>query len=141
MATDDAHQAAEAVEFRQKLDAMVAVTNDTKKKYDTACVRVLAATAVLASRAAPSDDDYEAAVIANIHVQAIDIQNIRSHVSVTLYLFSTHYARWRDNVLLTLMRYSLSYHVLLDTTSAGVPACDQMDSVVKLGIWGTISPD
>jgi hypothetical protein len=99
MATDDARQAAEAVEFRQKLDAMVAAATDTKK-YDVARARVLSTTALLeeeeerttvvlaeephavvalieppaptlplapAGRAAPSDDDYEATVIANIH--------------------------------------------------------------------------
>jgi hypothetical protein len=69
------------------------------------------------------------------------VQNVRSFVSVSLYLSSTHYARWRDNVLLTLGCYSLSDHVLLDTTYVGVPAWDRMDSVVKSWIWGTISPD
>jgi hypothetical protein len=44
MAKDDARQAADAIEFRQKLDVMVAVTADTKKKYDAARARVLAAT-------------------------------------------------------------------------------------------------
>jgi hypothetical protein len=38
MAIDDAHQDAEAAEFRQKLDAMVATIADVKKKYDTARV-------------------------------------------------------------------------------------------------------
>jgi hypothetical protein len=69
------------------------------------------------------------------------VQNVRSFISVSLYLSSTHYARWRDNVLLTLGCYSLSDHVLLDTTYVGVPAWDRMDSVVKSWIWGTISPD
>jgi hypothetical protein len=31
--------------------------------------------------------------------------------------------------------------VLLDTTYVGVLAWDRMDSIVKLWIWGTISPD
>jgi hypothetical protein len=87
------------------------------------------------------DDDYEATVIANIHVQAVSIQNICSLVSVTLDLSSTHYAWWRDNVLLTLGCYSLSDHVLLNTTYVGVPAWDRMDSVVKSWIWVTISLD
>jgi hypothetical protein len=91
--------------------------------------------------ATPSDDDYEVAVIANIHVQAADVQNIRSLISVTLDLSSAHYARWHDNVLLTLGRYSLSNHVLLYTTSVGVPAWDRMDNIIKSWIWGTISPD
>jgi hypothetical protein len=33
-----------------------------------------------AGRAAPSDDDYEVVVIANIHVQAVSMQNIHSLV-------------------------------------------------------------
>jgi hypothetical protein len=41
MASNDARHAAKAVEFQQKLDDMV--VTDTKKKYDTACSRVLAA--------------------------------------------------------------------------------------------------
>jgi hypothetical protein len=54
------------------------------------------------SRAAPSDDDYKAIVIANIHVQAADVQNIGSLISVTLDLSSSNYALWRNNILLTL---------------------------------------
>jgi hypothetical protein len=59
------------------------------------------------------------------------MQNIRSLTSVMLDLSSTHYARWCDNVLLTLGRYSLSDNVLLDITYVSVPAWDQMDSVIK----------
>jgi len=59
------------------------------------------------------------------------VQNIRSLISVTLDLSSTHYAHWRDNILLTLGRYSLSGHILMDTTY----------SVVKSWIYDTISPD
>jgi hypothetical protein len=46
MAADNARQAAEAAEFRQKLDTMVAAAADAKK-YDAARARVLAATALL----------------------------------------------------------------------------------------------
>jgi hypothetical protein len=89
----------------------------------------------------PSDDNYEATVIANIHVQVAGVQNIHSLVTVTLDVSSAHYAWWRDNVLLTLGRYSLFDHVLLDTTSVGVSAWDRMDIVINSWIWGTISPD
>jgi hypothetical protein len=78
----------------------------------------------LAGHAAPSDDDYEATVITNINVQDAGVQNICSRISVTLDLSSAHYDRWRDNILLTLGRYSLSDHLLRDTTSVGVPAWD-----------------
>jgi hypothetical protein len=66
---------------------------------------------------APDTTDYEAAVIANLHVQATGVQNIRSLVLVVLDVSSTHYARWRDNVLLTLRRYALADHVLSDALS------------------------
>jgi hypothetical protein len=56
-------------------------------------------------------------------------------------LSSMHYARWRDNVLLTLGRYSLSDDVLTDTMYVDVLTWDRMDSAIKSLIWGTISPD
>jgi hypothetical protein len=86
-------------------------------------------------------DDYEVVVIANLHIQASGIQNIRSLVMVVLDASSAHYARWRDNVLLTLRRYALSYHVLSDDTFVGVPAWDRMDMVIKSWLYGTISPE
>jgi hypothetical protein len=46
-------------------------------------------------------------------------------------LSSSDYAQWRDNILLTLRRYSLSDHMLLDTTYIGIPAWDRMDTVIK----------
>jgi hypothetical protein len=86
-------------------------------------------------------DDYEAAVIANLHLQASGVQNIRSLVSVVLDSSSVHYARWRENVLLTLRRYALADHVLSDDSFVDVPAWDMMDMLVKSWIFGTISPE
>jgi hypothetical protein len=91
--------------------------------------------------AALSDDDYEAIIITNIHVQAISVQNICSLISVMLDLSSTHYTRWRDSILLTLGRYSLSNHILMDTMYVDVPFWDQMESVIKSWIYDTISHD
>jgi hypothetical protein len=54
---------------------------------------------------------------------------------------STHYARWRDNVLLTLRRYALSDHVLSNDTFVNVPAWDRMVMVVKSWLYDTISPE
>jgi hypothetical protein len=62
-------------------------------------------------------------------------------VSVVLDSSSTHYARWRDNVLLTLQRYAHSSHVLSNGTFVDVPAWDKMDMVVKSWLYGTISPE
>jgi hypothetical protein len=90
---------------------------------------------------APNTVDYEAAVIANLHVQATGVLNICSLVSVVLDSSSTHYARWRDNVLLTLRRYALTDHVLSDATFPNVPAWDRMDIIVRSWIYNTISPE
>jgi hypothetical protein len=168
---DDDRQVAEAIEFRQNLEAMVAAAEEAKKKAAAARTSVLAAAALLeqeqraatvldeAAQAAvqlieasapPStpapdgsssstDDDYEAAIIANLHVQASSVQNIRSLVTVVLDASSAHYARWRDNVLLTLWRYALSDHVLSDDTFIRVHAWDRMDMAVKSWLYGTIS--
>jgi hypothetical protein len=46
MAVDHTHQASEAAEFQQKLDAMVVAVADVKK-YDVAGAWILAATALL----------------------------------------------------------------------------------------------
>jgi hypothetical protein len=168
---DDDRQVAEAVEFRQNLEAMVAAAEEAKKKAAAARTSVLAAAVLLeqeqraatvldeAAQAAvqlieasapPStpapdgsssltDDDYEAAIIANLHVQASSVQNIRSLVTVVLDASSAHYARWRDNVLLTLWQYALSDHVLSDDTFVHVHAWDRMDMAVKSWLYGTIS--
>jgi hypothetical protein len=65
-------------------------------------------TPTTAGRVARSDDDYEAIVIANIHVHATDVQNIHCLISVALDLSSIDYAQWHNNVVLTLGYYSLS---------------------------------
>jgi hypothetical protein len=89
----------------------------------------------------PGTADYEAAVIANLHVQAFDVPNICSLVSVMLDSSSRHYARWRDNVLLTLRWYALVDHVLFDATFPDVPAWDRMDTIVRSWLYNTISPE
>jgi hypothetical protein len=139
---DDTRAAVEAAEFKRKLEAMVTAAETVKKKVDAARARVLMAVALLVEEQwtaaaaimiepplptsktetggpslAPDTTDYEAAVIANLHVQATGVQNIRSLVLVVLDVSSTHYARWRDNVLLTLRRYALADHVLSDALS------------------------
>jgi hypothetical protein len=58
MAVDHTHQASEAAEFQQKLDAMVVAVADVKKKYDVAGAWILAATALL------EEEERAAAVLA-----------------------------------------------------------------------------
>jgi hypothetical protein len=148
-----------AVDAKKKYDAacawVLATTILLKEEQRTAAVLIEEArisvamieppsptlTLAPAGRATRSDDDYEAAVITNIHVQATGMQNIHCLISVALDLSSANYARWHDNVMLTLRHYSLSDHVLLDTTYVSVSDLDRIDSLIKSWIWGTISPD
>ncbi|XP_021316676.1 uncharacterized protein LOC110435442 [Sorghum bicolor] len=80
--------------------------------------------------------------VVQLHYHAGGVQNIRLLVPVVLEPESPSYARWRDLVLLTLRRYALDDHVLLDT--AGVvptPSWLRLDNVVLPWILGTISLD
>ena len=81
-------------------------------------------------------------MVAQLHLQAAGVQNIRALVTVLLDPTSSSYGRWRDQVLLALRRYALDDHVLLDTP---VVARDmvwlRLDSVVMSWIFGTISLD
>jgi hypothetical protein len=89
----------------------------------------------------PPGGDAESSVIATLHSQACGVQNIRSLVNVTLDPSSAGYARWRDQVLLTLKRYALDDHVLSDAVPVNSPAWDRMDSVVVSWIFGTITAE
>ncbi|XP_021309125.1 uncharacterized protein LOC110432670 [Sorghum bicolor] len=75
--------------------------------------------------------------VVQLHYQAGGVQNIRLLVPVVLKPESPSYARWRDLVLLTLRRYALDDHVLLDTAGAvPTPSWLRLDSVILSGFWG-----
>jgi len=81
-------------------------------------------------------------VVAQLHLQAAGVQNIRALVPVVLDPGSTSFSRWRDLVLLTLRRYALDDHVLLDTSAEDRdPAWQRLDSIVLSWIFGTLSLD
>ena len=81
-------------------------------------------------------------MVAQLHLQAAGVQNIKAMVSVLLNPTSSSYECWRDQVLLALRRYALDDHVVLDTP---VEARDvvwlHLDSVAMSWIFGTISLD
>ena len=81
-------------------------------------------------------------MVAQLHLQAAGVQNIRALVSVLLDPASSSYGRWRDQVLLTLRRYALDDHVLVDSP---IEARDvtwlRLDCVALSWIFGTISLD
>jgi hypothetical protein len=81
-------------------------------------------------------------LVAQLHLQARSVQNIRLMVPVVLEPESLIYARWRDLLLLTLRRYVLDDHVLCDPTGmAPTVAWVRLDSIVLTWIMGTISVD
>jgi hypothetical protein len=53
-------------------------------------------------------------LVAQLHLQARSVQNIRLMVHIVLESESPSYARWWDILLLTLRRYALDEHVLCD---------------------------
>ena len=77
-------------------------------------------------------------MIAQLHLQAAGVQNIKVLVSVLLDPTSSSYGRWRDQVVLALRHYALDDHVLLDTP---IEAWLRLDSVAMSWIFGTISLD
>jgi hypothetical protein len=60
-------------------------------------------------------------------------------VSIVLDPVSSHYPRWRGQVLLTLRRYALADHVLDDIVTPPSPSWCLMDSVVLSWLHDTIT--
>jgi len=80
--------------------------------------------------------------VAQLPYQAGGVQNIRLLILVVLDPESPSYARWRDLVLLTLRRYALDDHVLVDaSTAVQTPSWLRIDSFVLSWILETISLD
>jgi hypothetical protein len=84
---------------------------------------------------------HEAAVLLQLHAQAVAVQNIRALVPVVFDITSPFYTRWRDYFLLVVGRYTLTDHVLIDTFVPSSPDWMQMDCVVKSWIVDTITTE
>jgi hypothetical protein len=81
-------------------------------------------------------------LVAQLHLQAGSVQNIRLMVPVVLEPESLSYACWRDLLLLILRRYALDDHVLCDLTGVALTAAwVRLNSIVLTWIVGTISVD
>jgi hypothetical protein len=83
---------------------------------------------------APHASGLNADHIAALHAQTAGLQNIRSLVSVVLDPTSSHYPRWRGQVLFTLRRYAFD-----DVATPSSRAWSLMDSVVLSWLHGTIT--
>jgi hypothetical protein len=71
---------------------------------------------------APIASGLNADHIAALHAQAAGLHNIRSLASIVLGPTSSHYPRWRGQILLSLRRYALADHVLDDIVAPPSPA-------------------
>ncbi|XP_062201483.1 uncharacterized protein LOC133904011 [Phragmites australis] len=98
--------------------------------------------------AAAHDDDvaralvlHEATAIANIHAQAVAVQNTHALVPIVLDLGSSNYNKWRGWFLITLGKYSLTCHVLFDVVHPDSADWCRMDCVVLEWLYGTITPN
>jgi hypothetical protein len=81
-------------------------------------------------------------LVAQLHIQAGSVQNIRLMVPVILEPESSSYARWRDLLLLTLHHYALDDHILCDPAGvAPTAAWVRLDNIMLTRIVGTISAD
>jgi hypothetical protein len=87
----------------------------------------------------PHASGLDADTIVALHSQAVGVHNIRSFVSVVLDPTSSHYSRWRGQVLLTLRRFALADHVLDDLVTPPSPSWAQMDTVVLSWLHETIT--
>jgi hypothetical protein len=72
----------------------------------------------------------DATIIAMLRAQDYRVQNIRSLILTVLDPSLIGYARWCDEVLLTLKCYELVDHVLSDPPPINDPAWDRMETVV-----------
>ncbi len=147
-----AAQAAAATAHREQ-EALVAAVAAARKTLDEARAHERAAAltwekekiiarhleqqlAVAQGITIPQDDDDnrsidagsnpDAALTMHLHAQAVDLQNIRSVVTIVLEPSSPDYKRWRDLVLLMLHRYALNDHVLFDVVDPSA-CCARLD--------------
>jgi hypothetical protein len=86
----------------------------------------------------PHASGLDAKTIAALHAQAAGVHNIRSLVPVVLDPASSHYPRWRTQVVLTLRRFALADHIHDEPTTPMSPSWVQMDIMVISWLHGTI---
>jgi hypothetical protein len=137
-----AFQSPDVEALKQWLDALVIATEAAEGKATTTCHHVLTACQLLDEEQAAAADlerqdtvaknlvpgsvsslttetmtdssSNEDTVVINLHTQAVTMPNVHSLVNIVLDTTSSNYAWWRDNMMLTLMRYALADHIESD---------------------------
>ena len=87
----------------------------------------------------PHASRLDADTIAALHAQVVGVHNKQSFMFVVLDPASSHYPRWRAQVVLTLRRFALADHVLDDPVAPLSPSWVQMDSMVISWLHNTIT--
>jgi hypothetical protein len=85
-----------------------------------------------------ASSSYEETVVANLHLQAAAVLNVRSLVNIVL---DSTYVSWHDLMMMVLKRYVLLDHVDSDVSSSIDPGWRRMDSVVLNWISNSITPE
>jgi hypothetical protein len=124
------------------IQAVVAASQERERTASLALAATLTAQMATAQRLIirppPVDQETPPPTSEAPHAQAARLQNIWSLLSVVLDPASSHYPRWRGQVLLILRRYALDGHVLDDVATSPTPAWSLMDFVVLSWLHGTI---
>lgn len=68
---------------------------------------------------------------ANLHSQAVAVQNIKAMVPLQLEFTCPHYSRWRSLLLNTVEKYDLSHLILSNEDFSGHAHWRRMDFTVK----------
>jgi hypothetical protein len=116
--------------LRQRLDALVKDVDAAEAKAAAARCHVQVACLLL---------EEEQAAVANLHVQATVVPNIRQLVNIMLDTTSSNYAIWRDLMLMALTRYSLVDHILSNDAFIDDPMWTRMDTVVLCWLTNTVT--
>jgi hypothetical protein len=101
----------------------------------------LAPTTASSSTPPPPSSRGDAAVVAMLHAQACEVQNICYLVLTILYPSSIGYAYRRDQVLLILKCYDLTDHILSDASLINDLAWECVETVVLSWIFSTITAE
>jgi hypothetical protein len=126
---------------RQLLDEEQAAVVDLERQSAATKKLVLGSTSSSTTEPAANSSSYEDTVVANLHIQAAAVPNVRSLVNIVLDDTSDNYARWCDNVLLALTRYALTDHVESDDAFPDILGWTRMDVVILYWLTNMISPD
>jgi hypothetical protein len=85
-----------------------------------------------------NSSSYEDTIVTNLHIYEAAVLNVHSLINIILDATSSNYARWHDNMMLALTRYTLTDHVESDDAFSDNPGWTWMDAVILY--WHRATP-